>query len=179
MEKFPTESAPQQNEAESNEEGEGEGISRRKFLKILGIGAGMAAAGELLNPKSEAAAETQPATGFQIREGKAVLVHLDTKGNAERYEVIASAADLGLSAKDSEVMTSPEVTAAARRLQELGARCREKGDVEACRSITLAVVGLSEAVRSARAQSLPKGRGNTLPPIKRPQPRTPPPGTKL
>ena len=36
MEKFPTESAPQENEAENKEEGEGEGISRRKFLKILG-----------------------------------------------------------------------------------------------------------------------------------------------
>ena len=158
MEKFPTEFTPQEKEAESKEEAEGEGISRRKFLKILGIGAGMAATGELLNPKSEAAAETQPTTGFQIRGGRAVLVHLDPKGNVERYEVIASARDLGLAGKDTEVLTSPEVTEAARRLQELGTRCREKGDVEACRSITLAVIGLSEAVRSVRAQSLPKGR---------------------
>ncbi len=179
MEKFPTESAPQENEAENKEEGEGEGISRRKFLKILGIGAGMAATGELLNPTSEAAAETQPATGFQIREGKAVLVHFDPKGNVERYEVIASARDLGLAGKDTDVMTSSEVTEAAKRLQDLGRRCREKGDVEACRSITLAVVGLSEAVRSARVQSLPTVRGTTPPPIKPPQPRTPPPRTKL
>ena len=179
MEKVPTESAPQEKEAESKEEAKGEGISRRKFLKILGIGAGMAATGELLNPKSEAAAETQPVMGFQIREGKAGLVHLDPKGNVERYEVIASARDLGLVGKDTEVMTSPEVTEAARRLQDLGARCREKGDVEACRSITLATVDLSEAVRSARVQALPKGRGTTPPPIKTPQPLKEPPVTKL
>lgn len=178
MEKFPTESAPQEKETESKEEGEGEGISRRKFLKILGIGAGMAATGELLSPKSEVAAETQPTTGFQIREGRAVLVHLDPKGNVERYEVIASARDLGLAGKDTDVMTSSEVTEAARRLQDLGARCREKGDVEACRSITLATLDLSEAVRSARAQSLPKGRGSAPLPIKTPQPRKPPPFTK-
>lgn len=166
MEQFPTEQAPQEEEAESKEEEEGEGISRRKFLKILGIGAGMTATGELLNPKTEAAAETQPATGFQIREGKAVLAHLDPKGKVERYEVVASAGDLGFSGKDTEVMTSAEVTEAARRLQEVRTRCQEKSDVEACRSVSLAVVALSEAIRSAKAQSLPKDRGTPHPPVK-------------
>ncbi len=136
---------------------EGEGMSRRKFLTMLGIGAGMAAAGELLKPKEGAAAETQPTTAFQVRDGNAVLVHFDQKGNVERYEVIASARDIGLLGKDTETMRSPEVTEAARKLSELGRRCRERGDVEACRSITLATVELSEAVRASRQPS-PRGR---------------------
>jgi hypothetical protein len=50
---------------------------------------------------------------------------------------------------------SPKVVAAADKLFRVGNRCRNEGHVESCRSVTLAYVDLSEAIRGELARLSP------------------------
>jgi hypothetical protein len=173
MEKFDAEASSPDKGGES-EKNKTEGMSRRRFLKLLGASA-MAATGSMLDA-GRAAAETAPSKGFQIVDGRAVLWTFDPKGSVESYEIIGAVSDLGLSSKETDVLFSPEVIQAAGKVIDTAKRCRA-GDVDACRSMGLAHADLSDAIRVHRDVSSSK-----LPSV--PTPRTPffkppPPATKL
>ena len=53
---------------------------------------------------------------------------------------------------------SQKVVDAADRLFAVGNKCRAEGDLESCRSVTLAYVGLSEAIREEVARLTPPER---------------------
>src|SRR5438132_12576505 len=100
MEKFNPEASPRDNEEDRANGESGKGVGRRRFVKLLGTGAALAATGSIMNSTKEASAEGMPTTGFQIVDGRAVLWKFDAKGNAESYEIVGTTTDLGLAKKD-------------------------------------------------------------------------------
>lgn len=173
MERFDQEGAPPNNRR--NENNSDEGIDRRRFLKLLGLGAAAAATGSVFEGKKEAAAEEIPRKGFQIVDGRAVLWTFDAKGDVESYAIVGSVEDLGLKNEATDVMLSREVVRAAESLVDAGSRCRQ-GDTEACRSVGLAQVDLREAIQVNK--ELLVGKRPKIP-SRMPVFKPPPPTTSL